>query len=78
MTVQGVALPSISDDGHSRVSPVSPGTVLDVPGRLVVATGDGALELLTLQWPGRKPVPARDVLNARDLRGARFESAAGA
>jgi hypothetical protein len=25
-----------------------------------------------LQLPGRKPVQARDVLNARDLRGARF------
>ena len=49
-----------------------PGTVLDVPGRIVVATGGGALELLTLQLAGRKPVQARDVLNARDLRGARF------
>ena len=49
-----------------------PGTVLDVPGRIVVATGDGALELLTLQLPGRNPVQARDLLNARDLRGARF------
>ncbi|HEX6573241.1 MAG TPA: methionyl-tRNA formyltransferase [Steroidobacteraceae bacterium] len=54
---------------------VSAGTVLDVPGRIVVATGDGALELLTLQLPGRKPVSARDVLNARDLRGLRFDSA---
>ncbi|HEX5648587.1 MAG TPA: hypothetical protein VFX69_02925, partial [Steroidobacteraceae bacterium] len=56
------------------VSPFS-GTVLDVPGHIVVATGDGALELLTLQLPGRKPVSARDVLNARDLRGLRFDSA---
>ena len=51
---------------------LTPGTVLDVPGRIVVATGDGELELLQLQWPGRKPLPARDVLNARNLAGARF------
>jgi methionyl-tRNA formyltransferase len=57
----------------SDVSP-PPGTVLDEPGRLVVATGDGALELLRLQLPGRKPVSAADVLNARDLRGRRFAS----
>jgi methionyl-tRNA formyltransferase len=67
--------------GHSEfsgklgVSPISAGTVLEVPGRLVVATGEGELELLTLQLPGRRPVAARDVLNSRDLRGARFESA---
>jgi len=51
---------------------LTPGTVLDVPGRIVVATGDGELELLQLQWPGRKPLPAHDVLNARNLAGARF------
>ena len=53
-----------------------PGTILDVPGRIVVTTGDGALELLQLQFPGRKPIPARDVLNSRDLRGARFGATA--
>jgi methionyl-tRNA formyltransferase len=50
----------------------SPGTILDIPGRIVVATGDGQLELLQLQLPGRKPVSARDLLNARGLHGARF------
>jgi methionyl-tRNA formyltransferase len=60
-------------DDRSGAPPVPPGTVLDVPGRVVVATGDGALELLTLQLPGRKPVAARDLLNARDLRDARFD-----
>lgn len=66
--------------GHSYFSSgengPSPGTVLDEPGRLLVATGDGALELLRLQLPGRKPVSAADLLNARDLRGRRFESPA--
>jgi methionyl-tRNA formyltransferase len=50
----------------------SPGDILDLPGRIVVATGDGQLELLQLQLPGRKPVSARDLLNARNLQGARF------
>ncbi len=41
-------------------------------GQLLVATGDGLLELLTLQFPGRKPLQARAVLNSRPLRGERF------
>lgn len=51
-----------------------PGSVLAAPeGRLYVATGDGVLELLVLQFPGRKALKARDVLNSRALRGARFD-----
>jgi methionyl-tRNA formyltransferase len=50
-----------------------PGTVLSgQPGRIVVTTGEGALELLRLQFPGRKPLEARDVLNSRELAGSRF------
>jgi len=53
-----------------------PGDVLDAhDGRLFVATGEGALELLVLQFPGRKALKARDVLNSRSLRGARFAGA---
>jgi methionyl-tRNA formyltransferase len=53
-----------------------PGEVLESPeGRLLVATGAGVLELLVLQFPGRKALKARDVLNSRSLRGARFEGA---
>jgi methionyl-tRNA formyltransferase len=49
------------------------GTVLHADdGRLLVATGDGALDVLTLQFPGRKPLKARDILNSRPLRGERF------
>jgi methionyl-tRNA formyltransferase len=51
----------------------APGTVVKAPaGRLVVATGDGLLELLTAQFPGRKPLKARDILNSRPLGGERF------
>ncbi|MGL6222563.1 MAG: methionyl-tRNA formyltransferase [Steroidobacteraceae bacterium] len=50
-----------------------PGTIVRAAdGRLLVATGAGLLELLTLQFPGRKPLKARAVLNSRPLRGERF------
>jgi len=50
-----------------------PGTVVQASaGRIVVATGQGLLELLTLQFPGRKPLKARDILNSRPLGGERF------
>jgi len=52
-----------------------PGEVLPAPGRLLVATGDGVLELLRVQLPGRKSLPARDFLHARRLAGARFGDA---
>lgn len=45
-----------------------PGSILDQAGRLVVACGEGALEILELQVSGRKRVSARDWLNARGAR----------
>jgi methionyl-tRNA formyltransferase len=44
-----------------------PGRILDSAGsgRLVVGCGDGALEILELQAPGRQRISARDWLNAR-------------
>ena len=62
----------------ARTDPVryAPGAVVATDaGRLLVATGDGVLELLRLQLPGRKPLPAKDFLNARSLAGARFGDA---
>jgi methionyl-tRNA formyltransferase len=60
--------PAIELPAHSQ-----PGQVLDSPeGRLLVATGAGVLELLVLQFPGRKALKARDILNSRSMRGARF------
>jgi len=65
-----LAAPAAVQDARNR----RPGEVLDAPeGHLFVATGDGVLELLELQFPGRKVLKARDVLNSRSLRGARFE-----
>jgi len=54
-------------------SHAAPGTVVQAAaGRIFVATGDGLLELLTVQFPGRKPLRARDILNSRPLGGERF------
>jgi methionyl-tRNA formyltransferase len=47
--------------------PGAPGTVLsDKPG-LVVACGSGAVELLELQRPGKRPMPAAEVLRGFPL-----------
>jgi methionyl-tRNA formyltransferase len=62
--------PLASDAG---IGAAPPGTVVRVAeGQVVVQTGDGLLELQVLQFPGRKPLPARDVLNSRALGDARF------
>jgi methionyl-tRNA formyltransferase len=50
-----------------------PGTVLEAAGgRIVVATGDGALRLLQLQLAGRRAMSAAEFLNANSLAGARL------
>ena len=52
---------------------VAPGTVLESSGgRIVVATGDGALRLLQLQLAGRRAMSAAEFLNASTLAGARL------
>ena len=50
-----------------------PGDVIQArEGRIVVATGEGTLQLDMLQLPGRKPTPAAEFLNAWPLQGARL------
>lgn len=44
-----------------------PGTLADDGGRLVLATADGALELTSVQPPGRRPMPAADFLRGHPL-----------
>jgi len=61
-----------------QAAPAQPGEVLAAgEGRIVVATGDGALQLETLQLPGRKPMPAVEFLKAHGLLGARLGQADG-
>lgn len=48
----------------------SPGTSLDLPGKLVVATGDGALEILEIQPAGKRVMTGAEF--ARGYAGGRF------
>lgn len=45
----------------------APGEVVETGGRLLVACGTGAVEIRTLQQPGRKRLEAADFLNGYDL-----------
>jgi len=45
----------------------APGEVIEADNRLVVACGTGAVEVLTLQQPGRKRLDAEDFLNGYAL-----------
>jgi len=57
----------------SSVAGAAPGTVLESSGgRIVVATGDGALRLLQVQVAGRRAMSAVEFLNASTLAGARL------
>jgi methionyl-tRNA formyltransferase len=48
----------------------SPGAVLGTAGDGIdVGTGAGVLRILSLQLPGKRPIDARDFLNAHDLGG---------
>jgi methionyl-tRNA formyltransferase len=54
----------------------APGTVLDADKRLLVACGDGAVEVLTIQQPGHQKLDATDFLNGYDLaEGDRLDPA---
>jgi methionyl-tRNA formyltransferase len=48
-------------------SAAEPGTLGNEGGRLVLTTADGALELLVVQPPGKKPMPAADYLRGHAL-----------
>jgi methionyl-tRNA formyltransferase len=62
---------------RSRVTEGSgtPGEVLEAGPRLVVAAGEGAVEILEVQRPGKKRMDAAALLNGYDLApGERFTS----
>jgi methionyl-tRNA formyltransferase len=57
------------DMAHSDL----PGTILDSDATLLVATGSGALELLTVQPAGKRPMPGQAWLRGQqNAQGARF------
>jgi len=45
----------------------APGEVIEADGRLLVACGQDAVEVVTIQQPGRKRLDARDFLNGYNL-----------
>src|ERR671932_441735 len=47
-----------------------PGVILPAKDRILVACGEGVLEILELQAPGRGPLSADDFLRGRPLSGA--------
>jgi methionyl-tRNA formyltransferase len=52
----------------------APGTVLRAdPSGVLVACGQGLVRIVRLQLAGRKPLAARDFIQARPLAGARFD-----
>lgn len=59
--------PIVSSVNHSD-SPIIPGTILQISANGIdVATLEGTLRLLTLQLPGRKVLPVKDILHAHQI-----------
>jgi methionyl-tRNA formyltransferase len=68
LNIDRVTAESSVDAGKS-----SSGTVLDASNRLIIATGDGALELLDVQPAGKRAMSASDFLRGNHVRiGDRF------
>jgi methionyl-tRNA formyltransferase len=55
-----------------RLPRAEPGKILPAKGRILVACGEGILEIMRLQMPGGKPLAADDFLRGRRLEGAFF------
>ena len=54
---------------------VRPGVVLQCDARkgLIIGCGDGALQIDSLQLPGKKVMSGKDFCNGRDLRSMKLE-----
>ena len=51
----------------------SPGAITASGNRMVVACGDGALEILSLQLSGKRRMPAADFMRGFNLEGCCFK-----
>jgi methionyl-tRNA formyltransferase len=51
-----------------------PGTILDVsPDGVLVSTGEGVINIIKLQYPGKKPMSVRDFLNGNEITAKKFK-----
>ena len=63
------------DISLSALGDIAPGTLVDIlPDALRVRTGDGLIDLLQLQWPGKKMQDAAVFSQGRELQGETFIS----
>ncbi len=61
------------DVSVSALAQIAPGTLVEVlPDALRVRTGDGLIDLLQLQWPGKKMQDAAVFSQGRELQGEAF------
>ena len=64
---------SVPADADASSADLLPGTIVDVlDDALRVKTGDGVIDLLTLQWPGKKAQEAAAFAQGHELTGQRF------
>jgi methionyl-tRNA formyltransferase len=54
---------------REQVSNAEPGAILPAKERILVACGEGVLEIMELQMPGGKPLAADDFMRGRHLDG---------
>jgi methionyl-tRNA formyltransferase len=66
LNIDRVAVEQISRD--STVGASYPGTIVEAADRLLIATGDGTLEILELQPAGKRSMPAADFLRGHRVR----------
>ena len=66
-TLRCIVLQVSNVSGDEAMPAAEPGNVKEYQGRLLVATGDGWLEILKLQPEGRKAVDGRSFLNGHPL-----------
>jgi methionyl-tRNA formyltransferase len=67
-----VAGASVLEEAPLDADDAAPGTVLRADDPLVVACGEGAVELVDLQQPGKRRLPVTDFLNGYDVAPGDF------
>ncbi|HSR04765.1 MAG TPA: methionyl-tRNA formyltransferase, partial [Proteiniclasticum sp.] len=51
-----------------------PGTIMDVSlNGVLVSTGEDLIQIIKLQYPGKKPMSVRDFLNGNEITAKKFK-----